>query len=415
MHADDSRDSEQHIKALMYRGQWADVLVTIDEWLTREPWRTELLLRKAQALRALQRDAQGLAAVREYRRHRPDDHDIAFQEIEILLALGQVAAGQAVLDDLPETQRTAARGEYYQGRVMLARREFTAGLQALWRAYHREPSFNRALVDWATAATRQYGKMRVKQRLEALLVAHANHPAVAVSVGLALATIDTRRGRTVLRHAVKRHPDYAPTVMRLVEYDLPDLADAHARTMGTRSDYRLVCEHLLAGHLHEAVETYYRAVKQDPVWMPLLAPVMAELLTDELLRPEDARQLLEEALRQAPTDYRLHLGYVRVLLRLHQGEEALSAANCGLAQMPEAEQAVMLVFRAAAYTMVHQRDRARADLTEALTRMPEARGLIHTEHCLRPLSRDPRFRAVMNGRACQPAPWERLWRWLVGT
>ena len=115
-----------------------------------------------------------------------------------------------------------------------------------------------------------------------------------------------------------------------------------------------------------------------------------------LVRPEEARLLLEDALRREPTDYRLHLSYTKVFLHLGFGEEALSAANCALALAPEEEKSIALAQRATAYLLLGRREQAEQDLHAAMTRLPEVRDLITQDPTLHPLLRDRRFRALLS-------------------
>ncbi|HEY3416110.1 MAG TPA: hypothetical protein VGM23_04410, partial [Armatimonadota bacterium] len=202
----DPYDAEMHLNTLMHRGQWAQALTLVDEWLGREPQRTELLLRKAQILRALQRYEQGLAALREYRTHRAAI-DLAFQEVEFLLGLGRTTEALDTLEALPPEQKHSAHGQYCRGRVLLARKNIRAGLQALWNAYSQQPGYNRALVDWAASAQHYYGKRHVRRQLQALLAKHGGDPSIAISVGLALNLVDSRYGGNILRYAVDRYPE----------------------------------------------------------------------------------------------------------------------------------------------------------------------------------------------------------------
>ncbi|MHB9130044.1 MAG: hypothetical protein ACYDBB_03010 [Armatimonadota bacterium] len=411
-----SHEAERQLDAVMHRGQWAQALKLIDEWRAMEPWRTELLLRKAQVLRALQRYDQGLAAVREYRLHKPAAADMAFLEAEFLLELHLTAEARSLLDRLPPEIRLSARAEYYRGKVHLARKETTAGLQALWNAYRREPGFNRALVEWATVAQHHLGKWRVRRQLRELLADHPGNPMVAISVGLALKAVDERRGRSILRSAAEQYPEFTPAVSQRAESNLPAVTGSTGTTPEASDAYRIASEQILTGHFHEALDAYYRAVREDPACMPLLAPQVAEMLVDELVRPEEARLLLEEALNRTPTDYRLHVSYTKVFLQLEFAEEALSSANCALELAPETEKPTVLVLRALAYVLTDERSLAVADLSNAIARLPEVRGLIRAEPRLRPLARDQRFRALMADYAPPTTPrvWDKVWAWIVG-
>ncbi|MHB9023779.1 MAG: TPR end-of-group domain-containing protein [Armatimonadota bacterium] len=411
----DAYNAEMHLNSLMHRGQWAQALALVEEWLAREPLRAELLLRKAQILRALQRFEQGLAALREYRAQRAAAVDLAFQEVDFLLGLGRTTEALETLEGLPPEQKRSAHGEYCRGRVLLARKNVRAGLQALWSAYARQPGFNRALVEWAATAQRYYGKRHVRRQLQALLARHGGDPTVAISVGLALNLVDSRYGGDILRYAVERYPEFASTGTHHA-IGAPRSPETLSNS-GVTDDYRIASEHILTGRYPEALDAYYQVVEKDPVWMPLLAPMVAEVLIDELMRPEDARMLLEEALRQVPTDYRLHMSYTRVFLRLGFAEEAISSAKCAMELVPEPEKPVAMVQRAGAYMLAKQRELAIADLVAAVSTSPEARSLIRAEATLRPLARDPRFRILMADHAQPPAEgfWRRVWHRISGT
>lgn len=412
----DAFNAELQLNTLIHRGRWDQALAALDEWLITEPWRTELLLRKAQLLRALHRYEQGLGVIREYRIHKPTAGDVAFLEAEFLLEMGQVKEAVRVLEGLPDGQRETALASYYRGRVQLARHEVLAGLQNLWNAYQREPGFNRALLEWATVAMGYYGKRWVRRHLEALLTRQRNNPTIAVSVGLALNMVDSRYGQPLLRHAVERYADDTPTFSRrtggqkppVPPQQLPGVHGAAAEA------YRAVSEQLLAGHFEAGIVAYYRAVSTDPSWMPVLAPLAAEVLVDDLVRPEEARLLLEDAMKREPTDYRLHLSYTKVFLRLGFGEEALSSAGCALALSPEAERPIALVQRAAAHLLLNQHQLALADLQSAVTSLPDVRDLVQQEPCLRPLLQDRRLRALLGSPSGAPSFWTQLKRWLLG-
>ena len=92
----------------------------------------------------------------------------------------------------------------------------------------------------------------------------------------------------------------------------------------------------------------------------------------------------------------------------------MSSANCVLALAPESERPVALVLRAGAYTLLKNRDRALQDLSTAVARLPEVRGLLRSERSLRPLLRDPRFRGIWQEPQARRPWWLSAWRWLVG-
>ena len=183
---------------------------------------------------------------------------------------------------------------------------------------------------------------------------------------------------------------------------------------GDQDIYRAASDHILAGRHRQALAAYTEAVQQNPAVMPILAPLMAEMLTDELSRPEEARRVLEEALRHYAHDYRLHLSYARVFLHLGFGEEAVSAVNCALALAPEAEKAMVLVQRAAAHLLVKDRDRALADLAGAIGRSPDIREVIRTERFLRSLARNARFKALVDDPDPRGTIWQQIKRWIIG-
>ncbi len=408
MSAHDAYDVELRLYMYMHRGQWSQALYAVDEWLGREPWRTELLLRRAQILRALHRYEQGLLAVREYRT-RTANGDVVYQEVEFLLALNRAEEALRLLDTLPGEQRDGARGLHSRGRVLLALRRVSEALEAFWSAFQREPGFHRALVEWTAAAVAASGKWWVRRQLDQLLADHAQNPAVLVSVGLALATIDPHRGHEVLRQTLERYPLYASAANTRAARDLGEM-----RYGNDQEIYRTASEHILAGRYRQAVAAYEQAVKSNPAWRSVLAPLVAEMLVDELERPEEARRLLEEALRADATDYRLHLSHTRVFLHLGFGEEALSAANCALALAPESERGSVLVQRASAHLLLHDSERALADLAGAVSRTPEVRGLMRNERFLRPLARHPRFRALIADPDPRGTVWQQIWKWLMG-
>ncbi|HEY3376028.1 MAG TPA: hypothetical protein VGL77_00915 [Armatimonadota bacterium] len=411
----DAYDAELQLTTLLHHGRWEQALAAIDAWLVTEPAHTELLLRKAQLLRQLHRYEQGLAAVRIYRMNRPAVDDLAFLEVAFLLELGQWPEAKRVLDALPATQRSTAQAAYYLGLVLLGQHDVLGGLQHLWMAYGREPGFNRALLQWASVAMQYYGKWWVRRQLQELLLQRRDDPTIGVSVGLALNVVDSRYGQHLLRRAVERYTDFVPTAIRRLRRKSVAPGDGITGTpSGGQDAYRTVNEELLAGHFLPGIDAYYRAVSADPSWTPVLAPLVAEVLVDELVRPEEARVLLEDALRREPTDYRLHLCYTKVFLKLGFGEEAFSSANCALALAPDTEKALALVQRAGAHLLLKERKLALQDLQSAVARMPDARALLSQEPSLRPLARDRQFRALLTGHDAPPTRWERFVQWLVG-
>ena len=409
----DAYNAEVQLYTLMHRGRWEQALAALDEWLVTEPWRAELLLRKALLYRVLHRYERGLAAIRAYQTMKPSAEDIVFLEVEFLLEMEKTAEALSVLDGLSTTQRSTAKAAYYRGRVHLARHEVEEGLYYLWTAYQREPGFNRALTEWASTAMQYYGKWVVRRELTKLLAEQRGDPTISVSVGLALNMVDSRYGQQLLRRAVERYNDDVPAALRHLRRKsaLPADNTTQAKPADACS---MVSEQLLAGHFESGVAAYYNVVSTDPSWMSVLAPLAAEVLVDELVRPEEARLLLEDALRREPTDYRLHLSYTRVFLKLGFGEEALSSANCALALAPETEKPLALVQRAQAYLLLKDRHAAFEDLERAITRMPDARDIINQEPSLRPLAKDRRFRDLLNGKSTPPTLWERTVRWLLG-
>lgn len=401
-------DAELHLDTLIHRGQWPQALAAIDEGLTQEPWRAELLLRKAQVLRALQLFEQGLVVIRAYRAQRAAADEVVYQEVEFLLDLGRTAEALELVEHVSREQQKTSLHIYYRGRVLLARNEVAAGLQELWRSHECEPGFHRALIDWTKMAVRYQGRWRVRRQLQQLLARRGHDPATAISVGLALSMLDDRHGRSILRHAVDRYPEYVSASRQR--------ASSHREQKRAEETYRAVSEQILAGRYQQAIAMFDTAVREEPVWMPVLAPLVAEILTDVLVRPEEARRLLEEAMRREPENYRLHSAYTKVFMRLGFVEEALSSANCALALSPDAEKAIARIQRAAALVQARQFDRAIVDLMSAVNRLPEARGLIRAELALRPLARDARFRALLgtDGTTTQPSMWSKILRWLIG-
>ena len=106
----DAFEAESQLNALLHRARWEQALKTLDEWLAVEPWRTELLLRKAQLFRIVHRYEQGLAAVRAYRAQGANAGDLAFLEVEFLLALRRTDEAMRVLDALPAGQAALRAG-----------------------------------------------------------------------------------------------------------------------------------------------------------------------------------------------------------------------------------------------------------------------------------------------------------------
>jgi tetratricopeptide (TPR) repeat protein len=181
--------------------------------------------------------------------------------------------------------------------------------------------------------------------------------------------------------------------------------------------YRAACEYLYAGRYHEAIAAYHQAVAEDPEWLSTLAPLVADVLLDELVRPEDARSLLEQALKHAPQDFRVHISYTRVFLALGFIDEALSSANCALTLAPEPDKAIALLQRAAAYALQQDADHALADLASAIIRVPEIRRVIVNEPAFHGIARDPRFRVLLAEKreeAQEATFWSRLWQRLAG-
>ena len=410
----DAFEAESQLNALLHRARWEQALKTLDDWLVVEPWRTELLLRKAQLFRALHRYEQGLAAVRAYRAKKADAGDLAFLEVEFLLALRRTDEAMSVLDALPVGQAQCAQAAFYRGRVLLERHEILSGLQHLWNAYQQEPGYNRALIAWASVAIRYYGRWWVRRQLAHLQAQRQDNPTIAVSVGLALNMIDSRHGQHLLRRAVERYTDDVPSPMQQERRKPVPPQEGAARAEGAAEAYRHVSEQLLAGHFGPGLDAYYHAISADPSWTSVLAPLVAEVLVDELVRPEEARLLLEDALRREPTDYRLHLSYTKVFLHLGFGEEALSAANCALVLAPEEEKSIALAQRATAHLLLGQRDPAEQDLRAALTRLPEVRDLITEEPTLHPLLRERRFRSLLSISEEPFSLWQRIKRWWSG-
>lgn len=404
----DPYDAELHVDTLIHRGQWPQALAAIDEWQTQEPWRTALLLRKAQVLRALQLYEQGLAAVREYRQQRPATVEVIYHEVEFLLELGRTTEAMTLMGQVPPDQRQTALHLYYRGRVLLARREVAAGLRELWDAHEREPKFHRALLEWTTTAVRHQGKWRVRRQLQELLRRRGHDPATAISIGLALSALDDRRGRSLLRSVADRYPAPAVATHR---------RETPSRdSRGAQDAYREVSEEILAGRYQQAIARYHSAEQEAAAWTPLMAPQVAEILTEVLVRPEEARRVLEEALRRDPLSFRLHAAYTKVFMCLGFVEEALSSANCALALAPDSEKAIARIQRAAALVQVKQYDRAIVDLMSAVNRLPEARALIRGDEAFRPLARDARFKGLLGteGTTTQPTLWAKFVRWLIG-
>lgn len=411
----DAYEAESQLNALLHRARWDQALKTLDDWLDVEPWRTELLLRKAQLFRALHRYEQGLASVRAYRAAKANAGDLAFLEVEFLLALRRTDEALRVLDSLPAGQAACAQAAYYRGRVQLANHDILGGLQQLWNAYQQEPGFNRALIEWASVAMRYYGRWWVRRQLTHLQAQQQDNPTIAVSVGLALNMVDSRHGQHQLRRAVERYTDYVPAPPRGEGRRKPvSPPEGATRAQGAADAYRHVSEQLLAGHFGPGLDAYYHAITADPTWTSVLAPLVAEVLVDELVRPEEARLLLEDALRREPTDYRLHLSYTKVFLHLGFGEEALSSANCALALAPEDEKSIALAQRATAQLLQGRRDLAEQDLHAALSRLPELRDLITQDASLHPLLRDRRFRTLLAVDEEPLGLWQRFKRWWGG-
>lgn len=409
----DAFEAELQLNTLVHRGRWEQALAAIDAWIGRDPGRTELLLRKAQIYRLLEKYEQGLAAVRQYRALKPDADEVVFLEVDFLLAIGLWADATRVLDSLPNTQRESAQACYYRGKALLAQRKIAPGLQQLWLAYQREPGFNRALLEWAVTAVRHYGKWWTRRQLEELLAKERRNGTLAVSVGLAINMVDSRYGQSLLRRAVDSHADFDPAFARRKTRKPGAPVDGQKNAQEVDA-YRIVSEQLLGGHYKRGIDAYYQAVNADPSWLPVLAPLVAEVLVDELVRPEEARVLLEDAMRREPTDYRLHLSYTKVFLQLGFGEEARSSANCALALAPEEEKALALVQRACAYLLLKERDLALRDVQSALGRMPEIRHLVTQEPNLRILLRDRRLRGLLIGPESPLNFWERAKRWVLG-
>jgi tetratricopeptide (TPR) repeat protein len=413
MPAFNAYDAELQLNTLLLRGRWEQALARIDAWIVTEPARADLWLRKAQLFLALHRAEQGLLAIRQYRALQPDAAGVTFLEVECLLESGHPGEALTLLDGLPASERTSAQGMYFRGRVCLARNEVPAALRHFWAAYQHEPGFNRALLEWAALAMRYLGKWWVRRQLSALQARQQDNPTIAVSVGLALNMMDSRYGQRFLRRAVERYNDFVPTIARPPRSKSATMVEGTKGAGGEADAFCAVNEQLLAGHFGVALDAYYKAVARDPSWMPVLAPLVAEGLVNELVRPEEARLLLEDALRKEPTDYRLHLSYTKVFLHLGFGEEALSSANCALALAPETDRAIALVQRACAHLLLKERERAREDLERAVAQMPEARDLIRQEPSLRLLLHDRRLNRML---AEQPNLhlWGQVKRWLLG-
>jgi len=406
----DPHEAELQLDTYIRRGQWSQAVETIDAWLAKEPRRTELFLRKAQVFRALGRHEQGLAAVRAYRTAQDvDAGDAVFLEVDFLLALGRTNDAMQVIDQLDGETRASAQGEFYRGRVLVARNDLLSGLRALWAAHEHEPGFHRALLEWTAAAMRYYGKRRVRRQLEALLAQRANDPSVEISVGLALTVLDDRHARSILRNAVERYPVQSRPAR------LPDMA-VRGDSAAVRDPYRVINEKICTGHYRQALDVYYQVVEDDPTWLTVLAPFVAEVLVDEVARPEEARVLLEDALRRDTLNHRLHFSYTKVFLQLGFGEEALSSANCALELAPESEKPIARLQRACACVLLNLDDRAVIDLMSAVGQMPELRERLSTVKGLRPLAHDARFRALAGGdqQVAPPSRWERVRLWLYG-
>lgn len=406
-------DAESQINTMIRLGEWEKAITAIDDWLHADPERVELYLRKAQLYRQLKRYELGLQAVREYRMHKPDGVDAVFGEVEFLLDLQQTAEALQLLEHLPAEQWDSAQAIYYRGKVEVVRNELTEALRHFWNAYQMEPGFNRALMAWATVAMRVYGRRWVRAQLEKMLTQERKNPTVAVSVGLALNMVDSRYGQHFLRRAVDRYTDYVPTPVRDMRQKSTTAVDRTNGTLGAAEAYRLVSEQLFIGHFAPGLDAYYKAVNADPAWLTILAPLVAEVLVDDLVRPEEARVILEDALKKDPTDYRLHLSYTKVFLQLGFGEEALSSANCALELAPEAEKAIALIQRAGAHLMLKQRDLAMQDLRGALARIPEAGNLVSHDPSLKHLLKDKHFRTLIMGQQ-HLSFWERFKQWMTG-
>lgn len=404
-------NAESLLNTLMHQRRWDQALVTIDDWLRREPGHTELLLRKVQLLHTMGRYEQGLTEVRLYRALKPEEVDIVFLEVSCLLEMGRTTDAAHLLEALPATQPKTPRSLHYHGRILLTKDEWLAGLLQLWDAYVREPGYNRALLEWAALAVQYYGKGWVRRQLTHLLAQQQNPPTVAASVGLALNLIEPHRGHSLLQWALEQYTLLKPLFSKRrsqksvgAEIDSPQQAS---------EIYRQASEQLWAGQYDEGLATYYKAVSVDPSWVPVFAPLLADVLLDELMRPEEARVLLEDALRREPMDYRLHFSYTKVFLQLRYGEEALSSASCSLALAPEEEKAMALVQRASAHLLLRERNLASQDLQNAIAHQPEVKQLIRQEPTLHILLQDHRFRETIMEHSFWRNLWETIRHWLL--
>ena len=132
---------------------------------------------------------------------------------------------------------------------------------------------------------RYYGRWWVRRQLAHLQAQRQDNPTIAVSVGLALNMMDSRHGQHLLRRAVERYTDYVPTPTQRARRKPTPPPEGAARAQGAADAYRHVSEQLLAGHFGPGLDADYNAISADPSWTSVLAPLVAEVLVDELGTP----------------------------------------------------------------------------------------------------------------------------------